>query len=327
MSDGHSGDPDAERRARRAERARRGAAPERRRAARRRQRRRGALAAVALLVLAAVAAAGVLALGGGGPRARSSGSSTGAAQRSQRRPQGRRQGLPAYHGPVVAGAAARRIPVPILMYHVVSDPPPGTPYPDLWVSPPAFRAQVRALAAAGYHGVTLSQVFAAWSRGAALPRRPVVLSFDDGYRSQSAVAGPALRRAGWPGVLDLEIANAGRGGISIARLRRLLRDGWEIASHTLTHPDLTTLPAARLRAELVRSRAWIRRRLGVTPEFFCYPAGRYDATVIAAVRAAGYRGATTELPGRARPREDPFRLRRIRVARGDTASAVLASLR
>jgi peptidoglycan/xylan/chitin deacetylase (PgdA/CDA1 family) len=227
----------------------------------------------------------------------------------------------------VTGPAARRIVVPILMYHVVTDPPPGAAYPDLWVAESAFRAQVRALSRAGYRAVTLRELFAAWRRGAALPTRPLVLSFDDGYRSHATVAGPALRRLGWPGVLNLKTGNAGPGGISLPRLRRLVRDGWEIASHTLTHPDLTTLGAGALRDELVRSRAWIRRRLGVTPEFFCYPAGRYDATVIAAVRAAGYRGATTELPGPARPGEDPYQLRRIRVARGESAADVLASLR
>jgi peptidoglycan/xylan/chitin deacetylase (PgdA/CDA1 family) len=328
MSDVPSPDPAAERRARQQERARRGAGPERRGAARARLRRRRALAGVALLAVAGAIVAAVLLLGGGdGPRTRPSGSAAPAHGVRVRPAHHARAGLPPYHGPTVSGAAARRLPVPILMYHVVQDPPSGAAYPDLWVSPPEFRAEVRAMVAAGYHGITLAQVFAAWRRGAALPRHPVVVSFDDGYLSHSSVAAPALRRAGWPGVLNLEIGNAGRGGISIARLRRLVRDGWEIDSHTMTHPDLTTLPAARLREELVGPRAWIRRHLGATPEFFCYPAGRYDATVIAAVRAAGYAGATTELPGPARPSEDPFQLRRIRVSRGEPAADVVASLR
>jgi peptidoglycan/xylan/chitin deacetylase (PgdA/CDA1 family) len=230
------------------------------------------------------------------------------------------------HVRMVSGAAARRRAVPILMYHVLGSPPPGTAYPELWVSPAAFSAQVRALTLAGYHGVTLRQVFSAWRNGSPLPVKPVVLSFDDGYQSQGVVAGRVLKAAGWPGVLNLAIRNAGPGGITIARLHRLVREGWEIDSHTVNHVDLTTLDAAGMRAELVGSRDWIRRRLGVTPEFFCYPAGRFDAAAVTAVQAAGYRGATTELDGVARAADSPYELPRVRVSAGEPASAVLASI-
>jgi peptidoglycan/xylan/chitin deacetylase (PgdA/CDA1 family) len=223
------------------------------------------------------------------------------------------------HVRMVGGAAARRRAVPILMYHVLGSPPPGTAFPELWVSPAAFSAQVRALALAGYHGVTLRQVFGAWRNGSPL-------SFDDGYQSQGVVAGRVLKAVGWPGVLNLAIRNAGPGGITVARLHRLVREGWEIDSHTVNHVDLTMLDAAGMRAELVGSRDWIRRRLGVTPEFFCYPAGRFDAAVVTAVQAAGYRGATTELDGVARAADNPFELPRVRVSDGEPASAVLASI-
>jgi peptidoglycan/xylan/chitin deacetylase (PgdA/CDA1 family) len=227
---------------------------------------------------------------------------------------------------MVSGAAARRSRVPILVYHVLASPPPGAPYPRLWVSPHAFAVQVRALALAGYHGVTLRQVFAAWGHGTPLPAKPVVLSFDDGYQSQGVVAGRVLKTAGWPGVLNLAIRNAGTGGISVARLRRLVREGWEIDSHTVNHLDLTALDPAGVRHELVGSRDWIRRRLGVTPEFFCYPAGRFDPAVVTEVRRAGYRGATTELDGVARAADNPYELPRVRVSNGEPASAVLASI-
>jgi peptidoglycan/xylan/chitin deacetylase (PgdA/CDA1 family) len=230
-------------------------------------------------------------------------------------------------GATVSGAAARRTVIPILMYHVIAAPPAGTPYPELWVAPAAFRAQMFALARAGYRGVTLSQAFAAWRDGAPVPARPVVISFDDGYRSHSTVAAPVLRKLSWPGVLNLEINNVGADGISLRRLRGLVRDGWEIDSHTVNHPDLTTLGPAALRDELMRSRSWVRRRLGVDAAFFCYPAGRFNTTVVAAVHAAGYRGATTTLPGPATARDDPYQLPRVRVTGGETAGSVLAVLR
>jgi peptidoglycan/xylan/chitin deacetylase (PgdA/CDA1 family) len=194
------------------------------------------------------------------------------------------------------------------------------------VAPDLFAAQMRALARAGYRAVTMEQVLRAWDAGAALPAKPVVLTFDHGYRSDDTEAGPVLRRLGWPGVLNLELNNAAPDGISDKRIRHLVSQGWEIGSHTLTHPDLTTVPGATLRHELEGSRAEIRRRFGGTPGTFCYPAGRYDARVVAAVRAAGYTSATTEQPGWAAPDDDRLTLPRIRVSGGESPAALLAAI-
>ena len=153
------------------------------------------------------------------------------------------------------------------------------------------------------------------------------MSFDDGYLSQYTHAKPVLRRLGWPGVLNLELRNLGPGGLTTHQIKSMLAAGWELDSHTLTHPDLTTVDATRLRTELVGSRAEIRKRFGPrTAEFFCYPAGRYDATVIAAVRAAGYRGATTVDAGLGVGSE-PYTLKRVRVNAGDTPATVLARIK
>ncbi|MES1193055.1 MAG: polysaccharide deacetylase family protein, partial [Solirubrobacterales bacterium] len=82
-----------------------------------------------------------------------------------------------------------------------------------------------------------------------------------------------------------------------------------------------------LRREVAGSRTAIKERFGVPVNAFCYPAGRYDATVEAAVRAAGYRAATTVEDGVARASADRYALPRIRVDRGDGAAAVVAKVR
>jgi peptidoglycan/xylan/chitin deacetylase (PgdA/CDA1 family) len=226
----------------------------------------------------------------------------------------------------VRGAAARRMRIPILMYHVVSAPPAGTPNAELWVGQDRFASEMRALKRAGYWGITLRQAFDAWQHGGPLPRHPVVVSFDDGYLSQYTHARPVLKKLGWPGVLNLELRNLGPDGITEHQVRALMSDGWEVDSHTLTHPDLTTVDAARLRQELAGSRREIRQRFGSrTAEFFCYPAGQYDDRVVAAVRAAGYRGATTVDEGLG-ARAEPFTLKRVRVNGSDTAASMLARL-
>jgi peptidoglycan/xylan/chitin deacetylase (PgdA/CDA1 family) len=105
----------------------------------------------------------------------------------------------------------------------------------------------------------------------------------------------------------------------------MLRAGWELASHTIHHLDLTTLDAAQLKEEVSGSRAILRREYGVPVDNFCYPSGRYDATVIAALKAAGYVGATTEIPGDA-TRERPYELARFEILGSGGLAALAADL-
>jgi peptidoglycan/xylan/chitin deacetylase (PgdA/CDA1 family) len=231
---------------------------------------------------------------------------------------------------VAAGGQAppgQEEPVPVLMYHVVADPPAGAPYPELYVSRAGFAGQMAWLAHAGYHAVTLTAVRDHWLLGKPLPARPVVVSFDDGYRSQAVTAAPILRRHGWPGVIDLEVRNTRDfWGLPPGQVRKLIAEGWEVAAHSITHPDLTRVSATQLQAEVAGSRATLRRKFHVPVSFFCYPAGRYDDRVVAAVRAAGYLGATTTAYGLARP-GDMFTLKRVRVNRSDGVAGFVSKLR
>jgi peptidoglycan/xylan/chitin deacetylase (PgdA/CDA1 family) len=228
-----------------------------------------------------------------------------------------------------APVGARRLPpepvpvrpyrhaVPVLMYHKIEHARAGAAYPGLFVSTRRFRAQMRWLAGRGFEGVTLERVEDAWRGHAKLPRRPIVVSFDDGYRSVYKHAFPVLRRLGWPAVLNLAVENLrSPDGLSPRLVRRLIGSGWELASHTISHVDLTTLRGKALRRDVTGSRRLLRRRFHVPVRDFAYPAGLYDHRAIAAVRAAGYRGAETVQPGLA-SRRRPFELARIRVDGSD----------
>jgi peptidoglycan/xylan/chitin deacetylase (PgdA/CDA1 family) len=230
-------------------------------------------------------------------------------------------------GSSAAGAASTR-PVAILAYHHIGAAPPGTAKPELWVRPAAFGRQLRALARAGYRGVTLDQVWRAWHGGGTLPARPVVLSFDDGYASQALAAAPALRAHGWPGVLNLLVDRLGaRGGLTRSQVRRLIRDGWEIDAHSMSHPDLRSVSAKRLETEVAGSRRALQDAFGVPVDFFAYPYGRQNARVRAAVRRAGFLGATTIERGLASATADPFALARVLVGAGDSPSSVVRIVR
>jgi peptidoglycan/xylan/chitin deacetylase (PgdA/CDA1 family) len=217
--------------------------------------------------------------------------------------------------------------VPILMYHVVGTPPAGAPFPGLYVRRADFAGQLAWLRARGYHAVSLLRVYDYWRHGYALPQRPVVLTFDDGYREDFTNVRPLLAQRHWPGVLNLAVQNLLDRKLTEPQIRTMIRNGWELDAHTLTHRDLTTLTRADLRHEVAGSRTWIRRRFHVPVDFFCYPSGRYDARVLAAVRAAGFLGATIEGFGPASPRDGLLTLPRIRVDGSDGVSGLAAKLR
>jgi hypothetical protein len=153
----------------------------------RRRRRTAAAALVALLAAAAVAIA--LSVGGGPAAPHAAAGSPGTA--------GTAKTPPHTVVRVVHDGPHGTEPVPILMYHVILAPPPGAPYPGLYVTPTLFAEQMHALAAAGYHAVTMNQMWDNWHHGTPLPAgRPIVISFDNGYESQYRFACSA-RWAGW----------------------------------------------------------------------------------------------------------------------------------
>jgi peptidoglycan/xylan/chitin deacetylase (PgdA/CDA1 family) len=210
--------------------------------------------------------------------------------------------------------ARYRKPVPVLMYHEVRVPPPAAPNPRLFVSAKTFDAQTAWLAKKGYTGISMEQLRQGWVGRRALPSQPVVLTFDDGYASVYRNVVPVLKRLHWPGVLYLALGNTRNpDGVSRGQVTRMMHDdGWELGSHTINHIDLTTARPGQLREETAGARDLIARWFHRTPKDFCYPAGRYNATVIKAVRRAGYLTSTTTKPGLAVPSR-PYELKRIRV--------------
>jgi peptidoglycan/xylan/chitin deacetylase (PgdA/CDA1 family) len=304
-----------------------------------RRRARG-LAVLALLAVAALLVVALLALGGSSKGSSRSmrASHSGAAGRGGRtstasssKVAGSGSGVPAGRAGTERGTAgtARGTPgtesVPILMYHVINPPPAGAKFPGLYVAPEEFAAQMQALARAGFHAVTMDQMLANWTRGTPLPAgKPIVLSFDNGYQSQYTQALPVLRRFGWVGVENMQLTGLppSQGGLSEAQIAGLVAAGWELDTQGLSHAELTKLGPAALHAQVAVARGEVRRRYHVPVNWFCYPSGHYNAAVVAAVKAAGYVGSTTVVPGWAGPDEDRYRLPRLRVL-GETSPAEL----
>ena len=285
----------------------------------RRRLRRQRIAAGAGLALAGLAIVAIVAVAAGGG---------GSSSRNGRLRQNPQQSQDSAKSALVRNATPQpgwrpyTGPVPILEYHVLGSPEAGAPYPELYVARPDFHRQMDWLEQHGYQAVTLEQVEEAWFHGGTLPPKPVVLTFDDGYRPQFTYALPELRRHGWAGVLNLKAEGS---DLYESNVKAMIAAGWELAAHTIHHLDLTELDAAQLREEVAGSRAILRREYGVPVRDFCYPAGRFDPTVIAAVEAAGYVGATTEIPGYASS-ESPYELARFEILRSTGVSGLAEDL-
>jgi len=299
-----------------------------RRAERKSQVRRRRLIASGLLMAAVVAVVAVVAIANGGSsssggskpaRSAPGGEAGGGKSRAGRQPEGSgrvRNSTPQPDWEAHTG------PVPILEYHVLGEPEGEVPYPELYVSRPDFRHQLEWLDRHGFQAVTLEQVEEAWFQDGTLPPKPVVLSFDDGYRPQFTFALPQLRKHGWAGVLNLKAEGS---DLYESNVKAMIAAGWELAAHTINHSDLTTLDAAALEEEVAGSREILRREYGAPVKDFCYPAGRFDETVIAAVEAAGFAGATTEIPGYAES-DAPYELARFEILGSTGVSGLEADL-
>jgi peptidoglycan/xylan/chitin deacetylase (PgdA/CDA1 family) len=289
---------------------------------RRRARRRRLLALGAIVAVAGVALIVILSSSGDesgsssaqGAKALTSGKGSGGKSAA---------GSPVRNASPQPGWGPHTGPVPILEYHVLGSPEGGVPYPELYVSRPDFHRQMDWLEEHGYQAVTLEQVERAWYDGGTLPPKPVVLSFDDGYRPQFTYALPELRRHGWAGVLNLKAEGS---DLYPSNVEAMIAAGWELAAHTIHHLDLTELGPEQLEEEVAGSRRMLRSEFHVPVRNFCYPAGQFDETVVKAVEEAGYVGATTEIPGYA-TQARPYELARFEILRSTGVAGLAEDLR
>ena len=219
--------------------------------------------------------------------------------------------------------------VPILMYHRVIDPAlAGDSLPSLIVPPALFRAQMAALAAAGWHAITLRALDAYLLSGRQPPPRTFVPTFDDGYRDGYLYAWPILREFGFVGTYFVVTGRIGRlvDNLEPQDLCALTRGGNEVANHTVDHVDVPALPAASMAAEIDVATQGITAWTGVRPVDFAYPFGAFGQAEIDHLAAQGYVTAVTTRWGAYENWYSRFLTPRIRVGPGTSAAGLLATL-
>ena len=217
----------------------------------------------------------------------------------------------------VVGGGPGATSIPILMYHQVKDLPPTAGLEDLtWtVSPASLEAQLGYLADKGYVTISLDQMLDGLAGKAALPARAVVITFDDGWRTQYSNALPMLKAHKQTATFYVVSTYMGYGAYFDWDMTTEIKNaGMTIAGHTLDHANLPTLGAAALDRELRDSKAALESKLGIQVNHFAYPYGAYNDAVIEAVKRAGYRSATTINPVLVKNPVSSLLLPRIRVS-------------
>ena len=191
------------------------------------------------------------------------------------------------------------------MYHKVGTPPAGSRLRPLWVSTEAFEDQIIFLKRSGYTPIRFSDLDRSARTGSPLPPKPVLITFDDGYRNNYLEAFPVLERHGVPAGVFLVYETLDRynswhdpiteAWMSMLRkpdLREMADSGLvEFGSHTMRHRNLAQAPLEEARWELEESKHRLEDMLGHEIPFFAYPygAGADVPGVRDAALEAGYR--------------------------------------
>jgi peptidoglycan/xylan/chitin deacetylase (PgdA/CDA1 family) len=218
----------------------------------------------------------------------------------------------------------------VLAYHAIADFSKNSIIEPYGVPPAIFRCQLDILQRAGFHFVNAEELLQFLYNKSGLPRHPLLLTFDDGYKDLIDIVLPIIKEYSIPivvfpvsgrlgGTNDWDEA-AGVPQISLLDaddLLKLVEQGVEIGSHSHSHRDLTRIEIDELSDEIQGSLANLEGHGLDRPRLFAYPYGESNPSVRRFVREVGFKAAFTVSPGFIRANKDPFRLPRIEVLKDD----------
>jgi peptidoglycan/xylan/chitin deacetylase (PgdA/CDA1 family) len=218
--------------------------------------------------------------------------------------------------------------LPILMYHSVSNEAEtrARAYYRTLTTPAAFAEQMKHLAERGYDAVPVSEAVSRLTRGVETTKF-VAITFDDGFSDFHRQAFPVLNRYGFTATMYLPTAYIGtrplqfkgKDCLTWSEIRELRKYGIEFGSHTVTHPQLSTLDSGAVAREVADSKHAIEDNLGEHIEGFAYPYAfpEQDAAFVSMLRetlaAAGYRQGVCTRIGVARRQQDAYFLPRLPI--------------
>lgn len=189
---------------------------------------------------------------------------------------------------------ARQAKVPVMMYHDIL--PEKQVFFD--VTPEEFEQHLELIKTKGLTPISLDQLVTHLRTGVPLPPKPILLTFDDGYKGHYDYVYPLLKKYNYPAVFGIYTAKVGkkmgRSSLTWEHLREMVKDPLiTIASHSVSHKVMDGMSPEQLLIETQESKRILESELGVPIRYFVYPEGKFDKSAMEAVQAAGYGAALT----------------------------------
>ncbi|MCD4764019.1 MAG: polysaccharide deacetylase family protein [Desulfobacterales bacterium] len=218
--------------------------------------------------------------------------------------------------------------VPILSYHRFADNCDS----PLCLPAHVFDQQMKYLKENGYRVISLGELHEFLNYHNSLPKRSVVISIDDGYRSVYNIAWPILKKYDFRATLFIytDFVGVSKNAITWDQLREMKKSGFEIGAHTMSHCDLTRQNKgedteaymSRIKKELSMSKQIIDKKLNQNTVFLAFPYGRYDQSVLDMCKRLGYKIAVSVKRGSNPFFADPLALRRSQILKRDIKSFI-----
>lgn len=228
--------------------------------------------------------------------------------------------------PASAKAIMERPQVPILCYHQIRNwkPTDSKQAKDYIVPEAAFAEQMKMLADNGFHTISADQLYAYLTTGAALPSKPVMLTFDDTDLPQFTIAKPTMEKYGFKGLFFIMTVSLGRPNyMSREQVKALSDAGNEVGSHTWDHKNIKKFTDADWAIQIDKPTKTLESITGKTIKYFAYPFGLWNEAAIAPLKVHGFKAAF-QLSAKRNENEPLYTIRRI-IVPGAWSAATLQS--
>ena len=206
--------------------------------------------------------------------------------------------------------APEEVKIPILMYHSISDDDPNN---NLLVPPSMFEEQMAWLEANEFTAMNLDEALDAMETGK-VPKRPVVITFDDGYSDNYTNAFPSLKNHGLKATFFVITDGVDDGYyMSSEMLKEMQSNGMSIQNHTANHLELDKLSREDAYDTIKRGQDFLRNNIGSDANYLCYPVGKYNSETIEIEKELGIKAATTTQGGISSIGDGLYQLKRVRI--------------
>ena len=206
---------------------------------------------------------------------------------------------------------SEEVRIPILMYHSISDDDPNN---SLLVPPDMFDEQMAWLEENNFTSMSMDEAIEAMNTGK-VPKRPVVITFDDGYMDNYTSAFPSLKEHNMNGTFFVITSGVDNGYYMSSDMLREMQDaGMIIENHTENHVELNNLSREEAIDEIRNAQTFLREVIGAEANYLCYPVGRYSDETIEIAKELGIKAAVTTQGGISQITDGNYELKRVRVS-------------